>query len=1468
MNITHQLSAERCSHSADNHFGPVVSPQCRDFDFTLYFEQAFLSLTPSVMFILASLIYLPTLTRQTTKVRTDRLHGVKLTFAALYAASQLAMITILSVPLTPKTKLSLPASVLAFAASLVVCLFSHFGHVKSIRSSTLLSTFLFFSCVCDIVQARTFWMLANSGAVSHVFTTALSLKVGLLVLDAQGKQNSLLSSYRSVTPESLSNVYSRSVFWWLNKLFMQGFKKDLTLDTLFELDDLLDSTRLASGAQRSWDRVDKTSKYALGKSLMSCLAWPILMPAIPRLVMIGFNYSQPFLVTRLIDLLSQDKASPDDRNIGYGLIGATAIIYIGIAISTGRYKHQIYRSMTMLRGALVALIYHKTLELRLSAVEDSASSTLMSTDVDTVITATQQLHEIWGSAAEVAIGMYLLGRLVGVGAVAPVCLTIFGTLINSLWVGPELSRRRPEWNKAIQDRVALTSSMLHDMKSLKMLGLVGTLKDILQARRIEELKRSKKVRWMIVWMNAASNLMETFSPALVLMALSLQRTATGQQPLTTSQAYTILSILSLVANPLSDVLSSIPGMIGCIGCLGRIQTYLLHDSIKPYPLSDRTDISSQAHSVSGEVELDTFTPDDAPCRLSDKALAMNNASFGYSPDSMVLHDMTFQASQGSVTMVVGPVGSGKSTLLLGILGELYSDHGRVDVANSDVAYCQQSAWLPNQTIKESIVGDASFDQDWYRTTVDACCLDVDISRSSGGDDALIGSRGLTLSSGQRTRLSLARAVYSRKAVVLLDDVLSDLDARTQNAIFERLLSRRGLFKRNNITVIMATHTVQYLYGADHVIALDSQGHIVEQGNPTTLRAGDGYVNKLLAQSMQTKHGETGEPRNEVQAHQQTSFFPAHSTNPNNNDMQLRRMGDLSVYKYYAKHAGPFQMVLFFGLQFGVITFYKIPQLWLKWWTSSDGAGNDVYIVVMFVFAVAAYVIMICSISLMLIRVMPITGRSLHWTLLSIVCAAPMSFFTNTDSGIILNRFSQDMNIIDSHVPTAIGGIFHSIASIMWDTALVCYGSYYMAACIPVLAAVVYCIQLFYLRTSRQLRLLDLELKSPLFTHFNEMKDGLATIRAFGWQESFYQKFIQALDASQRPYYLLYMIQQWLGLCLSLLVAAVAVILVAFATQFRSQTSDSAIGIALVNVIGLSTTLANLIRQWTNLETSIGSIARLKQLEASVKPESSTGQADEPSTDWPSAGAVTYNNVCGAYDETAPIVLHNVNLQISPGEKIGVCGRTGSGKSTLISLLFRIIPVRSGTVKIDGQDIATISHDSVRGAIIAIPQSPYILSGSVRFNLAPDAASDDSSGTGHAMITDDEVITSLKTVGLWAIIERHGGLWVPIADIGLSQGQKQLLCLARAILRKDTSRLLVLDEISSSVDRHTDELMQSIIATEFEKHTVISVAHRLSSLKGCDRVIVMDEGRIVEQGVPDALLQKEDGWWKRLWDAQV
>lgn len=494
---------------------------------------------------------------------------------------------------------------------------------------------------------------------------------------------------------------------------------------------------------------------------------------------------------------------------------------------------------------------------------------------------------------------------------------------------------------------------------------------------------------------------------------------------------------------------------------------------------------------------------------------------------------------------------------------------------------------------------------------------------------------------------------------------------------------------------------------------------------------------------------------------------------------------------------------------------------------------------------------------------------MHWTLLSTITAAPLAYFAKTDAGIILNRFSQDMTIIDSSLPIALLQLSFVLCEIVWQGALICYGAYYLIAFIPFIVAILYAIQKFYLRTSRQLRLLDLEMKSPLFTHFSETQEGLVTIRAFQWQSNFYTSFLNKLDASQRPYYLLYMIQQWLGLCLALVVAAVAIVLVTFATQFKHQSSGGQIGVAMISVMGFSSSLAALISHWTSLETSIGAVARLKQLEIEVKPEDLPSECEKPPSSWPEAGAVIYDGVYASYGDGKPDVLHDISLSIRPGEKIGICGRTGSGKSTLIALLFRLLPTRAGLVAIDGVDLSTIPRQKTRESVIAIPQEPYILSGTVRFNVAPHSApfSDVDTDSFENVVSDTAIIAALEKVDLWDLIARRGGLNTPISDLGLSQGQKQLFCLARAILRKQTSSLLILDEATSSVDKHTDELMRKIIEEEFASHTVISVGHRLSSLIDCDRVVVMDEGKIVEVGNPVALTEVQGGWWRKLWEAQ-
>ncbi|KAI4858041.1 putative multidrug resistance protein [Aureobasidium sp. EXF-8846] len=527
-----------------------------------------------------------------------------------------------------------------------------------------------------------------------------------------------------------------------------------------------------------------------------------------------------------------------------------------------------------------------------------------------------------------------------------------------------------------------------------------------------------------------------------------------------------------------------------------------------------------------------------------------------------------------------------------------------------------------------------------------------------------------------------------------------------------------------------------------------------------------------------------------------------------------------------------------------------------------------FVSVMFVLAVCGLIFVYVSLWVILVKIVPRSGLSLHWTLLSTITAAPLSYFAATDAGVILNRFSQDMTIVDGPLPIALLQLSGDASKIVWDVALICYGAYYLVAFIPFIGALLYAIQKFYLRTSRQLRLLDLEMKSPLFTHFSETQEGLATIRAFQWQSSFYEGFLHKLDASQTPNYMLYMIQQWLGLCLALTVAAVAVALVAFATQFENQSSGGQIGVALISIMGFSTSLAELISHWTSLETSIGAVARLKQLELEVKPEDLPSECNQPPPSWPSSGAISYEAVDAGYGDDKPRILHNISLSIRSGEKIGICGRTGSGKSTLIALIFRLLPMSAGVVAIDGVDLSTIPRQNTRESVIAIPQEPYILSGTVRFNAAPHFAafSELDTEVSERVVPDGAIIAALETVDLWGLISRRGGLDASIADLGLSHGQKQLFCLARALLRKDNAKVLILDEATSSVDKHTDELMRRVIETEFRSHTVISVAHRLSSLLGCDRVVVLDAGKIVEIGAPSALTES-DGWWRRLWEAQ-
>lgn len=382
--------------------------------------------------------------------------------------------------------------------------------------------------------------------------------------------------------------------------------------------------------------------------------------------------------------------------------------------------------------------------------------------------------------------------------------------------------------------------------------------------------------------------------------------------------------------------------------------------------------------------------------------------------------------------------------------------------------------------------------------------------------------------------------------------------------------------------------------------------------------------------------------------------------------------------------------------------------------------------------------------------------------------------------------------------------------------------------------------------------MELESQAPLLTHCSETLSGVTTIRAFGWQTDNHRKCIELLDRSQRPFYLMYCIQRWLGLVLDLTTAAVGVIVVAMAMSLRDTASAGSVGVSLLSILTFNVQLSYLITSWTTLETALGAIARCMNFEKETASEHLPGEDSTPGADWPQAGHLKLTDLSASYSDEGEDVLKGISLSVSAGEKVGICGRSGSGKSSLLLTLLRLLDNSSGTIELDGVNLASLPRQTIRQRITALPQEAITVPGTLKENVDPLESS-----------SADQIKASLSKVGLLDLVDERGGLETDMKDLGLSQGQLQLFAVARALLRK--SKVLVVDEMTSSVDALTEEKMISVIKDEFAESTVIAVAHRLQTIRDFDKVVVMDKGQIVEVGKPSDLLAKEGGYFRTMWE---
>ncbi|KAL5456081.1 hypothetical protein PMIN07_006814 [Paraphaeosphaeria minitans] len=1467
-------SSQGCA-AVDNTIGPYAGAHCRGgFDFTLLFEDAFLSIAPIALILCIAPLRIGYLWRKSKKTSASLLLPTKLIAWLFLAGFDVALLILWINHRGFRSDAAVPSAVLSFVGALVLGTLSYFEHSRCIRTSFWLNVYLVFTVLLDTARSRSFSLDEQLDQISILFSTRVGVKVFLAAFEAKGKGNLLLPGHTDETPEAAAGVYSRSLFWWQNALLKKGFNNTLSIDDLYQLDKYLRADYLHGIIRSAWDKVAQVGSNSLFVTTLGKLKLPILAVVPPRVCLMAFNFCQPFLINRAVSY-SEQAQSAQTSNVGYGLIGAYVIVYVGIAVSTGQYQHLTFRFITMMRGGLISMLYNKAVAVPLNDVDTASSLTLMSADIERIVTGMQTGHEIWANTIEVGLAIYLLQRQLGIACTVPIGVAVlsFG---GSLVATSMVMQKQALWLEGIERRIAATTAMLSSIRGVKMTGLTDVLRADLHRLRVEELTISRKFRKLLIWTMAISFSSPLLSPILTFAVFSvLAQKSNGTSTLDTAKVFTSLSLFTLLSEPLSSLIMSLSSFMGGVGSFQRIQTFLVTPTQaehrrSPYligTLGSTSDLGDESDKDSDESQKSRFSLNVRELgSISSTAVLIENGYFGWDKEKQAtscLQAINLAVPRGRITMVVGPVGCGKSTLIKAMLGELPVMGGTVQLSSMRIALCDQTPWHVNGTVQKSIIGASEFDQRWYAAVVRSCALDEDLRQMPQGDQTQIGSKGIALSGGQSQRIALARAVYAQRDIVILDDCLSGLDGQTENRVWHSLFGRNGLLRRCRSTVIIASSSAKRLPYCDRIVVLSKEGSILEQGTFEKLNATSGYVANFDLPPpdwdfVPEKHIYEAPPRYSERA--KNGMVTEDDIQAETN----RRTGDVAVYCYYIKSVG-WSAALIFMVSVTLFIFgQSFPTIWVKLWAEYNNEFPNrrlgYYLGVYAALGVGAMIFLIISCWQLIIEMVPRSGIAFHKRLLDTVLGSPMSFFASTDTGVTLNRFSQDLMLIDMELPVSALNTFATFILCIAQMILIAVASPFATISFPIVGGSVYFIQKFYLRTSRQLRFLDLEAKSPLYTQFNEILEGLATIRAFGWQDFLKEKARELLDRSQRPFYLLFAVQRWLTLVLDLIVAAVATLLIILVVVLKGKLSAGYVGVALLNVILFSQSIKLLIHWWTQLETHIGSVARIKTFTTDAISEDLEGEDQVPPPSWPGDGKIDFKDVTACYRPYEPVVS-KFSISIAPGEKVAIVGRTGSGKSSLVLSLFRMIELSAGSITIDGLPLHRIPRQTVRSRLIGLPQDAYLLPGSIRLNADPLQQSNDKA-----------IMQALKDVQLWDTVVSKGDeskyahpLDVDVEDLHFSHGQRQLFCLARAILRKDKGSVLVLDEATSNLDQASDSHVQRLLRSKFTAHTIIAVAHKLDTVLDFDKVIVMNQGQLVEYGEPYKLLEREGSWFKSLYE---